>query len=365
MGIESDQLVFDYLSRVGDLAQQRQLPSGARMRLVSELRNEIEQRRARTSDETPASVRRLLDRLGSPEERVTAAGGGAPAAGAAPPSPAAVPSQREDERPPAPARRGLLGKRSRPARPEAPGDRKAPEQEAEQPRLLPKSLRRRAPRPRTEETPPPAEVPSPPHLASAVELGDQRAGGDWWSDRTPFGPGESVPGFVGGIEIPEILRPPPQKADLSKPLPAGKPGESGKAAEAEDAGEEAAEEAVVRGRLRLLAGGWSNPLLLLAALSLLAGAVLGNLVVLAVGWLIAYLSRRLTSAESKTAVLVLPGLSLLGGAVWLWGRSRGRWGEAIADGRMSEAIADTWPWVLRAAALASAAYVVWRSQRRR
>ncbi|WP_263168909.1 hypothetical protein [Streptomyces sp. SCSIO ZS0520] len=363
MGIESDQLVFDYLSRVGDLAQQRQLPSGARMRLVSELRNEIEQRRARTSDDTPASVRRLLDRLGSPEERVTAAGGGAPAAGAAPPSPAAVPSQREDERPPAPARRGLLGKRSRPARPETPGEQKAPGEEAEQPRLLPKSLRRRAPRPRTEEEPPPAEVPSPPHLASAVELGDQSAGADWWrSDRTPFGPGESVPGFVGGIEIPEILRPPPQKADLSKPLPAGK---SGTAEEAEDAEEEAAEEAVARGRLRLLAGGWSNPLLLLAALSLLAGAVLGNPVVLAVGWLIAYLSRRLTPAESKTAVLVLPGLSLLGGAVWLWGRARGRWGEAIADGEMSGAIADTWPWVLRAAALASAAYVVWRSQRGR
>ncbi|SCE16122.1 hypothetical protein GA0115246_111711, partial [Streptomyces sp. SolWspMP-sol7th] len=26
MGIETDQLVFDYLSRVGDLAQQQQLP---------------------------------------------------------------------------------------------------------------------------------------------------------------------------------------------------------------------------------------------------------------------------------------------------------------------------------------------------
>ncbi|MFE0332902.1 hypothetical protein ACFW1I_01585, partial [Streptomyces sp. NPDC058955] len=30
MGIESDRMVFDYLSEVGDLAQQRQLPPGDR-----------------------------------------------------------------------------------------------------------------------------------------------------------------------------------------------------------------------------------------------------------------------------------------------------------------------------------------------
>ncbi|MEW1605702.1 hypothetical protein AB0450_33545, partial [Streptomyces sp. NPDC093808] len=33
VGIESDQVVYEYLSRVGDVAQQRQLPSAARMRL--------------------------------------------------------------------------------------------------------------------------------------------------------------------------------------------------------------------------------------------------------------------------------------------------------------------------------------------
>ena len=42
VGIESDQLVYDYLSRVGDLAQQRGLPSATRMRLVSGLRAEID-----------------------------------------------------------------------------------------------------------------------------------------------------------------------------------------------------------------------------------------------------------------------------------------------------------------------------------
>ncbi|MER7172307.1 hypothetical protein ABT367_12850, partial [Streptomyces mesophilus] len=77
MAIESDQLVFDYLSRVGDLAQQRQLSSNARMRLVTELRAEIEKRRGRAiGGESPASVRRMLDRIGAPEDLVDKAAAG-------------------------------------------------------------------------------------------------------------------------------------------------------------------------------------------------------------------------------------------------------------------------------------------------
>jgi len=104
VGIESDQLVFDYLSRVGDLAQQRQLPSGARMRLVSGLRHEID--RSRSPADSPAGVRRILARLGTPDEVVAAAStdspGGAPSSPAAevpPPPPGPAPP------PPRPARR--------------------------------------------------------------------------------------------------------------------------------------------------------------------------------------------------------------------------------------------------------------------
>ncbi|MEU1022603.1 hypothetical protein ABZ366_11015, partial [Streptomyces sp. NPDC005904] len=64
MGIESDQLVYDYLSRVGDLAQQRQLTSGDRMRLVADLRLRIDRDRAGATADTPAAVRRILARLG-------------------------------------------------------------------------------------------------------------------------------------------------------------------------------------------------------------------------------------------------------------------------------------------------------------
>jgi hypothetical protein len=110
-------------------------------------------------------------------------------------------------------------------------------------------------------------------------------------------------------------------------------------------------------------GGWNSPLLLLAAALLLVGAVLGNLVPLGLGWLIAYLSRRLTPAQSKWAVLGLPGTVAAAGVVWLWGRTEGRWGDPIAEGHMNDAITETWPWVLRTAAVTTALYLLWRTRR--
>ncbi len=70
VGIESDQLVYDYLSRVGDLAQQRGLPAATRMRLVTGLRAEIDGQQA----DSVSGVKRILARLGTPEAVVTAAG---------------------------------------------------------------------------------------------------------------------------------------------------------------------------------------------------------------------------------------------------------------------------------------------------
>ncbi|MEU3175098.1 hypothetical protein ABZ657_25220, partial [Streptomyces sp. NPDC007000] len=110
MGIESDQVVYEYLSRVGDVAQQRQLPSATRMRLVAGLRDEIDRRRAKAVVDSPTAVRRIISRMGTPDEVVTAASSGASgtsgsegaafgaegSAGATPgrpaPAPAAVPA---------------------------------------------------------------------------------------------------------------------------------------------------------------------------------------------------------------------------------------------------------------------------------
>ncbi|MFJ8147162.1 hypothetical protein ACIQ6R_19095 [Streptomyces sp. NPDC096048] len=347
MGIESDQVVYEYLSRVGDVAQQRQLPSATRMRLVSELRDEIDRHRARTTVDSPAAVRRILDRLGSPADIVDAAGGTSGAPQPSVPPPTAVPEQRE----------------GRPRKAE---------------RL--KGLRRAVPGPRPDAPrPAPAPAPSPPHMASAHELGD--GGGaqpDWWRvDNGPFGGGvDSVPGFVGGVEIPELLKPPPRDKDETDGA-----GKKDGAAKADAAAEKPAAGAVVeaaepvagapggapRRRLPRLwpEGGWNNPLLLLASALLIAGAVLGSLVPLGLGWLIAYLSRRLTPAQSKWAVLGLPGTVAAAGVVWLWGRTEGRWGDPIAEGHMNDAVTETWPWVLRTAAVATALYLLWRSRRPR
>ncbi|MFK4065849.1 HAAS signaling domain-containing protein [Streptomyces sp. NPDC029674] len=363
MGIESDQLVYDYLSRVGDLAQQRQLPSGDRMRLVAELRNRIDRGRSRPAGDSPAAVRRILARLGTPEEVVEAAGGAGDET-------VDLPSAEKSA--PAVPKRWVGG-----ARPASSGARSSG---------LPKSLRRRiVPGPRREhDTQEPSalahpadfEGASPPHLAGTDELGPSGSEPDWWRvDSSPFGVADSVPGFVGGVEIPEILKPPPKEGKDGEDDPEAET-EEDEADETVEYGEGAdayAEEGAKRrwwrpGRRAGAGSGtglaFSNPLLLLAAALLTVGAVLGNLVVLGVGWLITYVSRRLSPAEVKIAVLWLPGLAVAAGITWLWGRAEGRW-EPLGDGRMSDAVADTWPWVVRGAAVASALFLLWRSQRRR
>ncbi|MFK4119279.1 hypothetical protein [Streptomyces longwoodensis] len=356
MGIESDQVVYEYLSRVGDVAQQRQLSSATRMRLVSDLRNEIDRSRARVTVDSPAAVRRIIARLGSPDDVVTAAAEGGGPAVPEPPRPA-VPVQRDpgsEQQAPRPR------KTPKPSRTEqAPADGAA--EESVRPDR-PRGFRRVVPRPRPAAPAPaaPSDVPSPPHRAGTHELGDTASAPDWWR-RGPFGPpglDDHVPGFVGGVEIPDLLKPPPRKeaeeAAESRPEPVVE--------------QPATEEPAVRTRRRLLplpARRWSNPLLLLGALCLVAGAVLGNWFALLLGWLIAYASRRLTDTETKIAVVWLPATAVAAGLTWLWGRSEGRWGTPIADGHLNEAVSETWPWVVRGAALASALFLTWRSQRRR
>ncbi|MFI6285883.1 hypothetical protein ACIBCM_14180 [Streptomyces sp. NPDC051018] len=476
MGIESDQLVYDYLSRVGDLAQQHQLSSGSRMRLVSALRGEIDRQRSAAGADSPASVRRILGRLGSPDDVVTAAardGGAGPGAdtgtpgaanpgggrgipgasgasgpgvsgpgmsgsgtsgtsgaggagGAAPGSPAGGSPGRGTSggagsgggRPRGPGAgsrtapgalsalgrwAGLLqpdggrdsgaggspgtGAPSSAGSPGATGTGGSGNPTPSSAELPGQRVRRRIPRPRrnpaAEPAPPPA-VGLPPHLAGLDELGPSGGAApdvDWWSvEPDPNGAGERVAGFTGGVEIPEILRPP-------RPDGEGEPG-----TEAGDGGEGTTEEAgnagaagttagpgagaaprrrwVPRPRRRAAAGGapaapgLGNPFLLVAAALLVAGVILGSWLALGLGWLLAYGSRRLTPFEKKLTIAGIPATAVAAGLVWIWGRSEGRWGEPIAEGAMKDVFAGTWPWVLKGAALASALYLVWRARKR-
>ncbi|MFJ3198775.1 hypothetical protein [Streptomyces sp. NPDC086989] len=334
MGIESDHLVYEYLSRVGDLAQRRQLSSGDRMRLVAGLRDEIDRRRAKYEPETPAAVRRILERIGTPEEVLDGVGASpAPATSAATPDPPpAVPVQRGPGR-----------------------------------------LRRKVvPEPRPADT-----APAPPHLAGLDELGaDGGAEPDWWRVAPgPYGAGPQVEGFAGGVEIAELFRDPAQE----KPDPAQGPAGAGpadaaasgvrglvaylkKRREAKAAG--AAADAEPAPAVGAAARPKPHAFLLLAAVVLVAGAVTGWWLLLIGGWLIAYASRVLGPTERKAVVFGLPGAVFAGAVVWLWGRLEHRWGAPLTDEGLGVAFRDMWPWVARGAAVTSALYLTWRSRRR-
>lgn len=358
MGIESDQLVYDYLSRVGDVAQQRQLSSGQRMRLVSELRGEIDKQRGKFGGDSPAAVRRILGRLGSPDQVVGAAAAGGPVGREPAPEPAPPPAPK----PTLPKQRGKRGLGlglglGGPRRPDGPS--------------LPKQTRRAVP-----EAPLPEPPDEPPHLAPMHELGPSGGEPDWWRvDPGPRGAGTGVSGFVGGVEIPEILKPPPKPEELAEQARLKEEAEA--AADAEEV--EVAEVLPVRRRLRprlrrraenaapVAEAGpgfqLTNPFLLLSAALLVVGAFLGNWLALAGGWVLAYASRRLSRFEAKLAVFGLPIVAVVGGGVWLWGRTTERWGEVIPDDGMRAAMSETWPVVIRVAAVSSALFLIWRSRR--
>ncbi|MFI5806467.1 hypothetical protein [Streptomyces sp. NPDC051561] len=353
MGIESDQLVFDYLSRVGDLAQQQQLNSGDRMRLVSTLRGEIDRQRAKAigGPDSAAAVQRILGRLGTPDEIVEAAGGtGVEATLSSRTSRRVLPRQRKgsgaargpkDEDPTGPT--GRTG----PAHPSSPVDF-------------------------GKESGPSVPYPTGPHLAGTDELGTGTD--EWWrTEPGPFGGlGTSVPGFTGGVEIPEILKPPPEEDE-----------EEAESAEGDEDAEEAPARRLIPRRLRRRTAApveeaveddlpvrgpvipRGSPFLLLAALLLVTGAVLGNLPALAGGWFLAYFSRRLTRTQAKWAVLGLPGLVAVGGAVWLWGRTEDRWGAPLSTqgDALGTAMTGLWPVLLRTAAVATTLYLIWRAKR--
>jgi hypothetical protein len=341
MGVESDHLVYDYLSRVGDLAQTA-LPADRRMRLVAELRKSIDHERSRSSSRNDeATVRRILAELGTPDEVVKAARAtGTPAADA----------------------RGRVNEpdRQRPRHAGEPQDAAKAAGESEPAIPLPRD--------------------------EAEFSGGDGRGPEWW--RVPeqrssaARTNELLAGWTGGLEPPE-LDDENDEDDEDGPNDEFGPGEAGEAAEEraqqqDDGPGEVAPgrlrralrvrrrrpspdgDAVVVRRRRLPVG----PLELVAALALIAGVVAGSWWALAVGWLIAYTTRGLTRTEAKWTVLGMPGLVAAGALVWLWGRTNGRWGRPVSDGKLGPVIVADFPVVVKMAAIASALFLLWRSSRR-
>ncbi len=115
---------------------------------------------------------------------------------------------------------------------------------------------------------------------------------------------------------------------------------------------------------RLPVSRWSNPLLLIAAALLVVGAVLGNWFALLLGWLIAYASRRLSDAETKAAVIGLRG-GRRGRDRLAVGPQRRPLGHPHRPGPHERRDLRDLAVGGAGAAVASALFLVWRSQRRR
>lgn len=321
MGVESDRLVFDYLSRVGDLAQTA-MPAAQRMQLVAQLRTDID--RERREVDSAAAVRRILGRIGSPDEVVEAAAGTSGSgfgAGSAPPPMAEPPA-------------GSYGPYAKAPRPQVPRAARGPERSG--------ADREDADR----------EWWQGDGRGGVPRAGDELAG---------------LPGMTGGVFIPFD----DEELDQDD-LPPGKgraAGEVEAAAEAEDEAAEPVANARPRRFLRRRPRAerrprnWGSPVLLLAAALLVAGAAIGSLIPLGLGWLTAYLSRRLSRPQAKLAVLFIPGAFAAGMVVWIWGRDVGKWGAPIAEGQMGPAFQDAYPPTIRLAAVGTALYLLWRNRR--
>ncbi|ARQ70102.1 hypothetical protein [Streptomyces marincola] len=376
MGIEGERLVLDYLSRVGDLAHGTQMSAQQRATLVNGLRDEIgRQRAAAGGAESGAQVKRILGRMGRPEEVVAAAAERDGTSAAAQPP---VPEPRPSGGGRTPARTPRRARSEQPPAREAATARPVPG---------PSAAERPPAAPRPSESAADREGPGVPlgdggpdgglgpggggfggGLGAAGGLGggllDKRS--DDPSERQEPWPDGQIGRFFGGIEIPEMLRAPaaPPDADPGDAL------DPEAAAEAEKAVREAVPDPAVPRRRRWARAALSGrrvggPVEYLAALLLVAGTVAGEVVVLGLGWLAAYWSPRLSRRLAQWATFGMPAVVVGGYLLWLFGRSAGYWGGPLADGDVEAAFADHWPWLLRGAALASAAFLLYRARRPR
>jgi len=355
MGIESDQLVYDYLSRVGDLAQATTLTAAERARLVTGLRQEIDGRRGGSSGGSQrserAAVEKILSGIGEPAEVVRqAVHSGVP------------------EKPPT-ARGGA-----------------------------------------TARTPGRTGAPSVPVQASAPPGGRQSGSGqsgydggyqggyaagtgpdDWWrtaADGPDDGPG-GMPPLIGAAVGELAGWRAVYEADFLDPegeeRAARIPGQRQSATEEpsdEDAAADDADEAPAPPRRRWLPRRAAPPqpdpgpelprapraplplVETLAALVLVAAAVLGLWYVAVLGWFFAYSSRRLGQRVARTAGLWLPLGLALASALLLWSRLHGHPGQQETNAAFQSALHSAAAVWLRVAPTASAGYLAWRISRR-
>ncbi|GHH75966.1 hypothetical protein GCM10018781_46110 [Kitasatospora indigofera] len=241
------------------------------------------------------------------------------------------------------------------------------------------------PAPAPPADPPAARVPAPPSSSpppsspslSKPSVGPSaRPGGVRWQAGGGFADWDDVHIDFSAVDEPEAASVPeprdgdaaPGAADAAAAKPSGEQATAAKPAGRGRAARKAAKEQAARrgtapaARPGLLAGRRPAPLLLVASALLVGGAVTRMVLVMLVGWALAYLSRSLGDRSRKFAVLGIPLLAVTGLVLWFWGRGQGKWGPALQPGEQLWAAA---PGVLRLAAVLSAVYLLVVTVRRR
>jgi hypothetical protein len=331
MGSEGDQLVYDYLSQVGDLAQ-RALPPGERVELVARLRGDID---AQCANRSPAAVRKALARFGSPEQVVQAAG----------------PDHDSDHEP-----------SSDPAHAADSSDDARPSGTADA----------------TFDDPVLGTVVDP--MGRPGELGDEHLTAeepaisdadlpDWWRveqarrrRRLEDSDEEEDAGKRGEPAASDK----PGKSDAeksAKSAKAAKPGKPGAEAAPESsgaAGSTASSGGVAAARMLV-----THPREVLAVAVLLAGAVIPYWPLLLAGWALVWFGRRLGPGERVCASVLIPGLVVAAGVGWLWARATGRAGDPIRSKHMLDAVGELIPTLGWAGAIATTFFLLWRISRPR
>ncbi|QMU74944.1 hypothetical protein GXW83_03360 [Streptacidiphilus sp. PB12-B1b] len=383
MGIESDQIVYDYLSRVGDLAQATSLTAAERARLVTGLRQAIDGQRgsapAGSQRTEQAAVRRILSDIGTPADVVRqAVHGGVPQAAddaGAPPgggSAAGVPASMEAV---GLAKRGgrLWGRTEGPSVP-VPGGSSGAGPGGADAGSGPDDWWR------TAHEEPAGRPVSESIAASSGELPGWRAvyepdfldpGADERAARIPAQ--RQYPGGTVADEQAAQAAEAEEREEPEEPGPAGTgqavPGPAVLSARrllrlrrsappvVPQAAPPVLVQAVPRGPLPLVES--------LAVLVLLAATALGLWYVAVFGWFLAYTSRRLGQRIGRTAGLWLP-LALA--AVFgfnLYSQAHGRPGHPETHAAFTAALHTAVALWLRLASGVSAAFLAWQINRRR
>ncbi|WP_042412893.1 hypothetical protein [Streptacidiphilus anmyonensis] len=347
MGIESEQLVYDYLSRVGDLAgQSGGLTAAERVRLVNDLRQTIDSQRAASSSSARSSaraevgsVRKILAGLGTPEQVVRRAAGGGSSGVSGP----AVPTTSLPA-----ATRSIPGQAPAPA------------------------LEGRAEFVRADA----GSVPA--------------TGAQWWTFESAGGgfPGAGgvrmiqPPGWSGSFEgdflVPDgtaVVDPVTGLPTAQSPAPAGlagvgvngggevgqlptqpKPGLLRRLRGAAAAGAGAAP-SVPRAPIPFVEA--------LATLVLVGAAVTGLWYVAILGWLLAYAGRRFGHGVGRVAALWIPGLMAAACGFWLYSKSgHSPDHPALTSAQVTTATHNAYVFWVRGSSALSAAFLAWRITRR-